>query len=59
MTTIFKSIDDLMNYQEEVVSKCLTKLVELETPRSKRALINAKIKLDAYSKAKELMTKTK
>lgn len=59
MTTPFKNIQELISYQEGVVSRCLTKLVELETPRNKRALVNAKIKLDAYIKAIEIIKQSK
>lgn len=59
MVGSFKNLEELIDYQQSLVDRYLKKLVESETTYNKRALINSKIKLDAYIKAKELLNKTK
>lgn len=51
----YKTIDELITIQKETVDRHLTRFVKEESMKNRRALVKAKIELDAYIHTKTLL----
>lgn len=53
----FTTLEELITYQTDLVSRNLTKFVKDDSSKNKKELIKTKVQLDAYIKVKELTLK--